>query len=287
MSSNCAATAIEPNDPTLHRIQSILDEYQCKLEELDLLIDPDHHRKYLREHFDSILKNIKLHRYNLLHQLDSETDRVSESRDSKAVLDECSIKLMTDLRHKQCELLSKLDELDQNKVDLCAKKIDKYKKNLYKFRMHLLDRTASNEQLEHDLTYSVNKLNHLIIYLQHKLRLYYNVDFIPLWNLGLGRLEFRKTSLELVENGYYEGDIENGLMHGVGKLVYFNGNKYEGEFADHKICGNGTIWKNGFVLNGSWYLDLNKGHGVLWTRNNDICHRVWESENLETFFDLI
>ncbi len=141
------------------------------------------------------------------------------------------------------------------------------------------------DQLEIKSKTLLNKLNRLIIYTQHKLRLGFGIDFIPTWDLYLGRLETRETTLELFEDGYYEGDIHNGLMHGTGKLVYFNGNKYEGEFSNHKINGNGTMLKRGITLCGSWFLDKNKGHGVLWTRNNQICFQNWQNQDLDSFFE--
>ena len=39
----------------------------------------------------------------------------------------------------------------------------------------------------------------------------------------------------------YEGEIRNGLAHGLGTLTWTDGNKYEGEFKHGKLSGQGTL----------------------------------------------
>jgi len=63
-------------------------------------------------------------------------------------------------------------------------------------------------------------------------------------------------------------------MHGQGKLIFSNGNYYEGQFAENKRCGQGTMeWKNavvrdGVIINdklgtyvGEWEDDMRNGYG--------------------------
>lgn len=38
-----------------------------------------------------------------------------------------------------------------------------------------------------------------------------------------------------VEKARYEGDYKDGLKHGVGKMVFPNGNIYEGEWFENKV----------------------------------------------------
>ena len=38
-----------------------------------------------------------------------------------------------------------------------------------------------------------------------------------------------------VEKARYDGDYKNGLKHGVGKMVFPNGNVYEGEWFENKV----------------------------------------------------
>ena len=39
----------------------------------------------------------------------------------------------------------------------------------------------------------------------------------------------------------YEGEIKNGIAHGLGTLTWTDGNKYEGEFKHGKLSGQGTL----------------------------------------------
>lgn len=58
-------------------------------------------------------------------------------------------------------------------------------------------------------------------------------------------------------------------MHGKGKLIYANGNLYNGGFFDGKKFGEGSFtWKQtGVVYAGKWHSDKMHGEGVL--KNND------------------
>ena len=51
----------------------------------------------------------------------------------------------------------------------------------------------------------------------------------------------------------YEGQIENGLPNGNGKMTWKSGDYYEGKFKDGLLDGKGTMWfENGIVQKGKW-----------------------------------
>jgi hypothetical protein len=78
----------------------------------------------------------------------------------------------------------------------------------------------------------------------------------------------KKSFLDIIKenfhrnNIYPNGDIYNGcciirdgkeLLNGNGKMIYKNGDEFEGEWKDNKIEGNGKmIYKNGDVFEGEW-----------------------------------
>ena len=53
-----------------------------------------------------------------------------------------------------------------------------------------------------------------------------------------GKFTWFQTSNNLT-NGKYEGDIENGIPNGMGKVIFNNGEMYEGEWIDGKLNGKG------------------------------------------------
>ena len=71
----------------------------------------------------------------------------------------------------------------------------------------------------------------------------------PLLAKETGVLYLKKVNGKLgwFENGddkkhwKYEGEIRNGLAHGLGTLTWTDGNKYEGEFKHGKLSGQGTL----------------------------------------------
>jgi hypothetical protein len=51
----------------------------------------------------------------------------------------------------------------------------------------------------------------------------------------------------------YEGEFENGVRNGRGKMTFFDGTVYEGEFRSGKISGRGRkICTNGDVIEKNW-----------------------------------
>lgn len=55
------------------------------------------------------------------------------------------------------------------------------------------------------------------------------------------------------EDGYYEGELSDGIMNGYGKFVWNNGDTYEGNWLYGKRSGQGKyIWANGDVYEGKF-----------------------------------
>ena len=51
----------------------------------------------------------------------------------------------------------------------------------------------------------------------------------------------------------YEGEIKNGIAHGLGTLTWTDGNKYEGEFKEGKKHGHGKYtYSNGDKYEGEY-----------------------------------
>eukprot|EP01032_Pedospumella_encystans_P020893 gene20893-23726_t len=67
-----------------------------------------------------------------------------------------------------------------------------------------------------------------------------------------------------VEKARYEGNYKDGLKHGVGKMVFPNGNTYEGEWFENKMQGEGTYTykQAGDIYSGSWFADKKHGPGT-------------------------
>ena len=68
------------------------------------------------------------------------------------------------------------------------------------------------------------------------------------------------------EAGVYQGEFEkNGRKkHGKGLMIYTNGEKYDGFWANDKKHGKGQmIYKNGDKYEGDWANDKREGKGCL------------------------
>ncbi|MFN4174606.1 MAG: hypothetical protein ACK4HV_05845, partial [Parachlamydiaceae bacterium] len=62
----------------------------------------------------------------------------------------------------------------------------------------------------------------------------------------------------------YEGDFENDVFHGQGKLTIDHIGVYEGAFVNGKFHGKGKFsWKDGTVYEGDFFEDTSHGKGVL------------------------
>jgi hypothetical protein len=62
----------------------------------------------------------------------------------------------------------------------------------------------------------------------------------------------------------YAGMWKDGLMHGFGSYVYFNGNRYFGDFKNHERSGSGVfVNKNSEIFVGEYKNDKRNGVGIL------------------------
>mmetsp|Transcript_18330 Transcript_18330/g.41729 ORF Transcript_18330/g.41729 Transcript_18330/m.41729 type:complete len:306 (-) Transcript_18330:52-969(-) len=65
------------------------------------------------------------------------------------------------------------------------------------------------------------------------------------------------------DGGKYEGEWKDGKMHGNGKFIEVNGTWYEGEWCEGKMQGNGTqVFEKGDRYKGMYYNGLRHGKGV-------------------------
>ncbi|QIB27932.1 copper amine oxidase N-terminal domain-containing protein [Caloranaerobacter azorensis] len=73
------------------------------------------------------------------------------------------------------------------------------------------------------------------------------------------------------EDGYYEGELLNGIPNGYGKCVWNNGDIYEGNWFDGQKSGQGKyIWANGDIYEGNWHEGRIYGKGKYTFANGDI-----------------
>jgi hypothetical protein len=92
----------------------------------------------------------------------------------------------------------------------------------------------------------------------------------------------RKTRMyggEIVEfqDGTYDGELVNGKREGNGKMIYKDGNAYEGKWEqDDKISGK-MIYENGDVYDGEWEGDQRK-LGKMIYENGDVYDGEWRGD---------
>ena len=78
-----------------------------------------------------------------------------------------------------------------------------------------------------------------------------------------GKFTWFQTSNNFT-NGKYEGDIENGMPNGMGKVLINNGDMYEGEWIDGQLNGQGIfISFEGEKYEGEWMSGKYHGTGTL------------------------
>ena len=101
--------------------------------------------------------------------------------------------------------------------------------------------------------------------------------------IGMSRISDNGKEIKtfLWENGdKYEGEWSNNQINGQGKLIYINGNTYEGNFKDGMKNGQGIfIWKNGDKYEGQWSMDKMNGQGTYKFTNGNIINGIWKDNN--------
>jgi hypothetical protein len=76
----------------------------------------------------------------------------------------------------------------------------------------------------------------------------------------------------------YEGNWKNDYMNGHGKFTWSNGDVYEGNLKNNLINGHGTkTWSNGDVYEGNWKNNLINGHGTKTWSNGDVYEGNWKN----------
>ena len=61
---------------------------------------------------------------------------------------------------------------------------------------------------------------------------------------------------------WYEGDFHNGNFHGLGKINFSNGEKYQGEFKDNFALRGTMYYLNGDTYEGEWFNNMFDGQGI-------------------------
>ena len=75
--------------------------------------------------------------------------------------------------------------------------------------------------------------------------------------------------------GYYEGETKNGLYQGKGRMVWDNGQSFEGDFENGKrVCGTYS-WPNGEKYAGHFRDGKRNGFGKYYYANGDIYEGLW------------
>lgn len=73
------------------------------------------------------------------------------------------------------------------------------------------------------------------------------------------------------EGNVYEGELKDGVRHGIGRLEWLDGRVYEGDFHEGKIHGNGTMSvPDGEVYTGTFDNEIRHGYGKLVLQNGDV-----------------
>lgn len=108
----------------------------------------------------------------------------------------------------------------------------------------------------------------------------YQGDIVAGVRHGQGRMEFNNYDL-------YEGNWENGLMHGIGKYKFWDKSKdvfteaYQGEFYKGIRQGKGRMeYANHDVYFGTWQNDFRTGEGVCWFADGSMFHGIWKYDQM-------
>ncbi len=76
-------------------------------------------------------------------------------------------------------------------------------------------------------------------------------------------------------------NFRHGKPNGLGKLVYDNGDRYEGDFMNDMFHGQGKYnYANGDLYRGEFLNDLPHGHGVYILANGSIYSGIWKEGGL-------
>ena len=80
----------------------------------------------------------------------------------------------------------------------------------------------------------------------------------------------------------FEGEFKNEIKEGKGKMIYKNGDIYEGEFKNDKREGNGKMnYKNRDIYEGEYKNDEREGNGKMIYKNGDIYEGKYKNDKRE------
>ena len=90
---------------------------------------------------------------------------------------------------------------------------------------------------------------------------------------GKGRLVWQTSKGAYV----YEGQYQDGMMHGQGIYTYPDGHYYDGEWRGDQSNGYGIeIWANGARYEGEWHDDKPHGQGIYKDANGQRFEGLWQ-----------
>lgn len=89
-------------------------------------------------------------------------------------------------------------------------------------------------------------------------------------DISNGQLKDEEGKYEFLDGTVYEGQFENGLFNGKGKLILPDVGTYEGMFVSGLRSGDGKMtFSNGDIYNGQWVNDCMSGQGTYTFKNGD------------------
>ena len=78
-----------------------------------------------------------------------------------------------------------------------------------------------------------------------------------------------------LKDGYYEGEVINGIYNGVGKLHYFNSVDYYGNFVNGIFHGYGIMTSSNFTYYGQFYKGVFGGKGCMICKSGSVIFGNW------------
>ena len=84
-----------------------------------------------------------------------------------------------------------------------------------------------------------------------------------------GKLHDARSRIVYANGDTYEGDVEEGVLCGEGVLCFTNGDRYEGEFKNNSRWGSGVMhFATGDQYEGRWNDAQMHGHGIMTYEGN-------------------
>ena len=101
--------------------------------------------------------------------------------------------------------------------------------------------------------------------------------------------ENRVRYIIYIDSSKYEGEFENGVREGVGKMTYQNGDTYEGEFKNDVREGDGKMTHpNGDIDEGDFKNNKNNGKLIIYTKEKKIFEgKINENQELTGNLNLL